>query len=1857
MAKLYAQWRAELLRSVVHATTILGMFIAGVATAANEVTTLSQQAIDQITALLAEKETRSDLERKIDSQLLYTARMERGLSAAPGVATLDTGINPDASGRVDVEIRSQLTPELQQAIKAAGGEIVRAFAFANTVEARLPLSGLQDIAALPSVSFIAPKAQGMTTRAVNPSYTDRSKQPAVGAPAEMLSAGADGKKYLDNDDGSLSPRLERFRETVKRALDTAKIGSRNSEGDRAHRANDARSAFGVSGAGLRIGVLSDSFNNLSAAAADVTSGDLPGPGNPNGFTTAVGLAGSGDLASGGSDEGRAMLQIVHDLAPGATLYFATAFNSITDFANNIRALRGIATSPAVGNISPGCDIIIDDIFYFTETGLHDGQTVATNRNMAVVTQAVNDVTANGAMYFSSAGNSGNLAQATSGAWEGDFTSGAKPAIITGTGDALIWSGTDVGNTITSGTNAVSMQWSDPVGGSTNDYDLFRLNSTLTTVLASSTNVQTGTQDPYEELTAAANTRLVVVRRAGAAARFISLSTNRGRLQYGTNGQIRGHSGAANGYAVAATPAVSPGPTSGPFVAANVTETFSSDGPRRVFYAANGSAITAGNFLAATNGGVLRAKPDLTAADGVATTLPAASGLNPFYGTSAAAPHLGAIAALVKQGAPSATTTQIRNFLTSTALDIMGAGVDVTSGPGIAQAFQAVQATGAVPMASLGLGTVSVSGDNNRVDPSDCNTLTIALVNNGALNATAVSAVLTTSTPGVSIAQGNSPYSNIAAAGSQNNTVPFSVSTSAVTANGATINFTLTVTYTGGTSPTVLNFTLPLGVDVNNYGFTATTGATIPAGGVLAAGSAADDAVVTVTTPFAFSIYGTPVTSGQTITVSTNGNIQLVTSGGSSSEVNDQLPSGTFANVSVLVPFWDDLLLTTSGGGIFTNTVGTAPNRQFVIEWRGRRFNDGATTQNINFAVVFNEASNDFRYLYAQTGIGVALNGVSATVGVQKGNAASAKFAQYSLNQGVITPGLILTAAVPTPTPGTGACFAPATPPALSYAPTTGTTVAFTGVTTVGSTGSGVIAVTPSSGSGSGAASTSTVNGCTLSGADAANFVGAGSVNLSFVGTTTTAQNINLSCTSGSAARSASLSCNETLGTGAATLRSWPLSCPLGASAPQFSYVPTTGTTVTATGGALVGSTGALSITPSVATAGSGSGPSATTTVTCTPPTGAFSGFGQSVSATGTGAISGGPLSGSCTLGTTAQTQTLSCSENRGGTLVPVSWTIACPLGNSPPQFGYVPAAGSTVAATGGSTVGSTGALSITPSIATSGSGSGATATTTLTCTPPTAPFSGFAQSVTATSTGAISGGPLSGSCTLGSSVQTQTLSCNESRGGVATPVSWTLSCGVGTAPPALSYNPTTGATVAFTGVSTVGSTGTGVIAVTPSAGFGSGAASTSTVNGCTVAGADAASFAGAGSVNLSFVGATTTAQNIALTCTSGSAARSATLSCNETLGTGAVAARTWPLSCPVGAAAPQFGYAPSTGTTVTATGGNAVGSTAAMSITPTVATVGSGSGAAATTTLTCTPPTGAFSGFAQTVTATGTGAISGGPLSGSCTLAATAQTQTLSCTENRGGTATPVSWTLSCGVGNSPPALAYNPTTGATIAFTGVTIVSSTGVGAIAVTPSGGSGAGTAATSTINSCTFSGADAASFAGAGSMNLSFVGTTTTAQNLSLSCTSGSAVRAATLTCNETLGAGPATPRSWPLACPVACSLDLNGDGLVSVDKDGVLLSRYLQGFRGAGLITDVVLGAARADAQAVETFIGNATQFDVFGRPAAAATSMQDGLLLVRLMLGVSDIGLLGGITIPTGAQFTSAAAIRANVNARCGTAF
>lgn len=180
------------------------------------------------------------------------------------------------------------------------------------------------------------------------------------------------------------------------------------------------------------------------------------------------------------------------------------------------------------------------------------------------------------------------------------------------------------------------------GPADDDYDLFLLDAALANVVAASTNTQDGDDDPLEAISSIgtdhSGNRLVVVLFSGDD-QFLQLNTHRGVLENGTDGQITGHAGAASAFAVAAANVAAAG--GGPFVggAANPVEPFSSDGPRRIFFDADGSPVP--ESLLGVPTFISRPKPDVTAADGVTTTTP---GFTTFFGTSASVPHAAAIAA-------------------------------------------------------------------------------------------------------------------------------------------------------------------------------------------------------------------------------------------------------------------------------------------------------------------------------------------------------------------------------------------------------------------------------------------------------------------------------------------------------------------------------------------------------------------------------------------------------------------------------------------------------------------------------------------------------------------------------------------------------------------------------------------------------------------------------------------------------------------------------------------------------------------------------------------------------------------------------------------------------------------------------------------------------------------------------------------------------------------------------------------------------------------------------------------------------------------------------------------------------------
>ncbi len=615
---------------------------------------MNEAVSQQIAAIGAIKQSFSPAEQKLDSHLAFAIlaagkdpRVATFASAiAPvGASTPSAGPGPGArpglTKPVLVNIFGTITTDTIDAVTAVKGVVESVSPTGRQMTAAVPLSGLATIAARPDVTRIGLPAH---------MHTNLSSRNGSG----------NGNNHTVGGERTNGPN--------------ANTGLVTSQGYVSHRAKVVVESMGITGAGVTVGVLSDSATQARIDALKA-SGDLP--------PTARFLPGQEgpSIADGGTDEGAAIMEIIHDMAPGADIIFATAFTSEESFADNIRALA-----------AAGCKVIVDDVSYSDEGVFQDG----------IIAKAVNDVTALGVIYFSSAANSGSKTFGTSGTWEGDFLDGGDVT-------APITSHDATGRVHNFGTAAtpqnfdrlgavtvdVTVSWSDPLDTASNDYDLFILNAAGTSILDFSVNRQNGgpNSEPIEEVFNdvtgyPTNARVVVVKFSGDA-RALHVDTFGNLLSINTQGSTHGHNAAANAVSMAAVYWGSAGQGTVPFVggAANPDEPFSSDGPRKIFYNPDGSAITPGNFLFATNGGTTLQKPDFAAADGGSTVTP---GFSPFFGTSAAGPHAAAIAALILQARPTYTVNQILTAMRASALDTMAAGPDRDSGYGIPMANTAVQ---------------------------------------------------------------------------------------------------------------------------------------------------------------------------------------------------------------------------------------------------------------------------------------------------------------------------------------------------------------------------------------------------------------------------------------------------------------------------------------------------------------------------------------------------------------------------------------------------------------------------------------------------------------------------------------------------------------------------------------------------------------------------------------------------------------------------------------------------------------------------------------------------------------------------------------------------------------------------------------------------------------------------------------------------------------------------------------------------------------------------------------------------------------------------------------------------------------
>jgi len=450
------------------------------------------------------------------------------------------------------------------------------------------------------------------------------------------------------------------------------------EGDTWHKADVARATFkkadgsAVDGAGVKVCVMSDSIDNgQGALAAARLSKDIPA--EPQ-LKSIDGQEGQGN------GEGLAMLEIVHKMAPSANLGFATGNVQPSQQVLNIQAL-----------IDANCKIIVDDITNPLDAPFQDG----------TIAKLYNAATANkGVLFIASAGNTGNRKYNNSGVWEGNFVDGGgAPAF--GIGRINKFPSGTIAATLTAKTQQIWLYWSDPWDHPTNSYTLWvyikRSNQFLPNGFQvhvanapaeylDATNIRGlecgGSTDPKDRCFDVGDYILVTKDDAPGTSqpsqpRFLRLDVGEGKLDVGTNGQISGRGGSENVLAVGAVA------SKGVFTGASVMGAGSADGPRRKFYNEGNTPI----FTSDGSGRVVK-KPDLAAANDVKTTLPP-SLLNPFQGTSAAAPHVAGIAALILSYRPTLTPAQVGDILVGSAIDIESPGWDDVSGYGIPMADRAL----------------------------------------------------------------------------------------------------------------------------------------------------------------------------------------------------------------------------------------------------------------------------------------------------------------------------------------------------------------------------------------------------------------------------------------------------------------------------------------------------------------------------------------------------------------------------------------------------------------------------------------------------------------------------------------------------------------------------------------------------------------------------------------------------------------------------------------------------------------------------------------------------------------------------------------------------------------------------------------------------------------------------------------------------------------------------------------------------------------------------------------------------------------------------------------------------------------
>ena len=606
---------------------------------------------------------------KVSSKLLRARQLGAAGRTAAGITSAVPGVRiTDELAVIEVRLE-ELTPQILDLMRGRG-MLIDSFDLGYALAyGRVDLDNLDELAALPAVSTIQP-------------------MPRVGT----------------------------------------RKGSVTGQGDASINADDGRSLFGVDGTGATVGLISDSFNDGLGGTTSGGTCTCSTPGSTcSNLVTGMANQGTGDLpasipvlddctagapnCSVLSDEGAALGEIVSDLAPGADLMFHSAFNSPADFAGGITELAYC-----------GADVIVDDVFWTGQPFFQDGE----------IAQAAQMAVDGGVAYFSAAGN-----DATFGVDDFFADAGApdNELLLPNGDDFHDFGGGDTFAAITLPNNCnifAELQWSEPFDGTlgpgaASDLDLYFLSSAMdpaatggANILDSSTTAQgcpsggNPTENvSYTNTTGGSDTVFLAVDHfcgdESLELRIVTISFNCGTTLAGwdfedgeagetaifVDSQIFGHPAAKGVSAVAAAfygEIDSGGTVDSPPNQFDVQPFSSLGGDLPFYFDGSGSPLPPGGSPPET-----RFKPEITAPDGANTTF---FGVDiefdgdtfpNFFGTSAAAPHAAAVAALMQE-LGNLTPAGLNQVIEQSSVDFEGPGIDDLSGFGLIDALNGIGTT-------------------------------------------------------------------------------------------------------------------------------------------------------------------------------------------------------------------------------------------------------------------------------------------------------------------------------------------------------------------------------------------------------------------------------------------------------------------------------------------------------------------------------------------------------------------------------------------------------------------------------------------------------------------------------------------------------------------------------------------------------------------------------------------------------------------------------------------------------------------------------------------------------------------------------------------------------------------------------------------------------------------------------------------------------------------------------------------------------------------------------------------------------------------------------------------------------------